>query len=147
MKNRAYSMTSQQQKCEHCRDILFGQQFYLFPCSHGFHRMCLLQQSAQHLSPAQYSAVQGIVELLRNLSNGSSNSHHHSQVRQSQDTGVGIGSSDQRTRAQFEALQTELDGYIAADCPLCGFVMIQSLGVSLLHCCEDDVAEAKSWEL
>jgi len=50
-----------------------------------------------------------------------------------------------RLRTQQEAYQLELDGYIAADCPLCGFAMIKSITMSLISA--DDAAEAKSWEL
>ena len=46
---------------------------------------------------------------------------------------------------QVEALQLELDGYIAADCPLCGYVMIRSLSVPLIT--PEDSEEAKAWAL
>jgi hypothetical protein len=36
-----------------------------------------------------------------------------------------------------------LDGYIAGDCPLCGFVMLDSLAQSLID--EEASAEAQSW--
>lgn len=129
MKNRAYSMGSHHQRCEYCPEPLFAKQqaFYLFPCSHGFHCQCLLRRAPQHLRPAQLSAVLGIEEALKSLAGR-------------------VKDSDTRARAQQEALQLELDGYIAADCPLCGFVMIQSLGQSLIGG-EEDAAEAKSWEL
>lgn len=39
----------------------------------------------------------------------------------------------------------ELDGYIAADCPLCGYVMIQSLSLSLIT--DTDAEEAKAWAI
>jgi hypothetical protein len=35
-------------------------------------------------------------------------------------------------------------GYVAADCPLCGYVMIQALAMSLLGGGDE---EAKGWEL
>ncbi len=128
MKNRAYSMTSQHQRCEYCVDPLFGKQFYLFPCSHGFHSHCLLRRAPQHLQPSQLSAVRGIEDSLRGLSGR-------------------VKDSDNRARAQQEALQLELDGYIAADCPLCGFVMIRSLEVSLVAPEDGDYHDIKSWDL
>ena len=61
MKNRAYSMGSPHQQCEFCAEPLFGsRQFYLFPCSHGFHAHCLLQHVPKQLNPAQRAAVQGV---------------------------------------------------------------------------------------
>ena len=59
--------------------------------------------------------MQGVEELLRSLA------------------GKGKDLSlDRRAKAQQEALQMELDGYIAADCPLCGYVMVQSLALPLV---------------
>lgn len=128
MKNRAYSMVTQQQRCEYCSDALFGKAFYLFPCSHGFHCHCLVQRCVQYLPPAQVSAVMGVEELLRGLAGKSKDL-----------------SLDQRARAQQEALQLELDGYIAADCPLCGYVMIQSLSLPLVG--EREAEEMKAWAI
>jgi hypothetical protein len=51
--------------------------------------------------------------------------------------------TDKRALAQQELLQNELDGYIAADCPLCGFLMIKSLAVPLIT--DNDETESKSW--
>jgi predicted DNA-binding protein (UPF0278 family) len=39
----------------------------------------------------------------------------------------------------------ELDGYIAADCPLCGYVMIQSLSLPLIS--DTDVEEMNAWAI
>ena len=58
---------------------------------------------------------------------------------------VRVKEADKRALAQQDCLQTELDGYIAADCPLCGFAMIKSLAVSLVS--DSDFNEAKSWEI
>lgn len=129
MKNRAYSMVTQQQRCEYCTDVLFGKPFYLFPCSHGFHCQCLVQRCVEYLPPAQVSAVQGVEEILRGLAG----------------KGGKDFSLDRRARAQQEALQLELDGYIAADCPLCGYAMIQSLSLPLIG--DTEVEEVKAWAI
>ena len=64
MKNRAYSTVSQFQTCEYCGDSVTARQFYLFPCSHGFHSKCLLKRAPQHFEPAKLSAVRGIEDML-----------------------------------------------------------------------------------
>lgn len=51
--------------------------------------------------------------------------------------------SDKRSLAQQELLQSELDSHIAADCPMCGYLMIESLAIPLIT--EDDLNEAASW--
>lgn len=111
MKNRAHSLGSPFQRCEYCNETLlyYGrvhqnhhthgttggagvqqqQQFYLFPCSHGFHAPCLLKRAPQHLDPAQLEAVRGIEEMLRGL-------------------GGRVKDKDNRARAQLEALQAEV---------------------------------------
>ena len=34
-------------KCEECFKLLFNEEFYVFPCMHGFHRQCLLDAIRQ----------------------------------------------------------------------------------------------------
>jgi hypothetical protein len=46
---------------------------------------------------------------------------------------------------QIDYLQGELDGYIAADCPLCGYAMIHNIGLPLIS--DKDREEAESWLL
>lgn len=124
MKKRGFSVSSTQ-RCEHCMKPLFSGQFYLFPCSHGFHTHCLLEhtQHGKHLDPAQLETVKSLEKEIRELS-----------------TNVG----DARSATQLEYLQNELDSYVAADCPLCGYVMIQSLAVPLIAASDE---EAVSWAL
>jgi len=126
MKKRGYSVSSLQH-CEYCRSALFSRQFYLFPCSHGFHNDCMLKRvhSHKHLDDKQLEAVNVLNEQIRVIS------------RRAKD--------DKRAMAQQEYLQNELDGYIAADCPLCGYVMIRSLSLPLIS--EDDAKDAASWDL
>lgn len=125
MKKRGFSVSSAQ-RCEHCKGALFSNQFYLFPCSHGFHTNCLLEhtQHGKHLDAAQLETVKSMERQIRELSSN-------------------VG--DVRSATQLEYLQNELDSYVAADCPLCGYVMIQSLAVPLVA--KADELEAISWAL
>jgi vacuolar protein sorting-associated protein 18 len=123
MKRRGYSSRNKQ-RCVHCSDYLFHRQFYLFPCSHGFHSNCLMSKLSRVLKPSICQSVQLIEEQLSTL-----------QARKD--------SADKKIMAQQEILQSELDNLIAADCPECGFYMIESLEVPLVH----DEEEAKSWQI
>lgn len=118
---------SASQRCEYCPEGLFSRQFYLFPCSHGMHTDCLLRRtySHHHLDGARLSAVKGLEEQLRSIKTRAKD--------------------DKRALAQQELWQNELDGYIAGDCPLCGYIMIQSLEQPLIT--QNDVDEARSWDL
>eukprot|EP01037_Dinobryon_pediforme_P032678 gene32678-37738_t len=107
MKNRCYTLSSNYHRCETCHDLLLGKQFYLFPCSHGFHCDCLIQQAPRILSPAQYQAFAVLADAMKTLTSGRGKEFDH------------------RTRMQVENIQAEMDNYVAADCPLCGYAMIQ----------------------
>ena len=126
MKKRGFS-TSSGQRCEYCNDAIFNKQFYLFPCSHGFHSDCMLKRvyTHKHLDKTQLRTVKGLEDQLRVVA-------------------VRAKDNDKRALAQQEFLQNELDGFIAADCPLCGFVMIRSLSVPLVP---DDSEESAAWRL
>jgi uncharacterized protein with von Willebrand factor type A (vWA) domain len=54
--------------------------------------------------------------------------------------------NDKRSLTQLDQLQNELDGYVAADCPLCGNYMIRSIATSLTES-EKDKMEAMTWVL
>ena len=126
MKKRGYSVSSLQ-RCEYCVKPLFSQLFYLFPCSHGFHQDCLLRRvyTHKHLEDAQLQTVKSLEVEIRSISSRSKD--------------------DKRSMARLEYLQHELDGCIAADCPLCGYVMIRSLSTPLVS--EEDKAESSTWIL
>ena len=55
---------------------------------------------------------------------------------------------DKRLLQSIEYVQNELDGLIANDCPLCGDIMIQLVGISLIHTNTlKDNQEKLSWEI
>jgi hypothetical protein len=126
MKNRAYSTVSSLQKCELCFDLLHRDQFYLFPCSHGFHATCLLDHAPKALTPSQLQALRTLLDSLRAVA-------------------LRAKESDSRARAALESLQAEIDGLVAADCPLCGYAMINSISCSLIPA--EEVKEAETWRL
>mmetsp|Transcript_13019 Transcript_13019/g.19636 ORF Transcript_13019/g.19636 Transcript_13019/m.19636 type:complete len:1090 (-) Transcript_13019:185-3454(-) len=117
------------QVCEICEDPILGRQrqFYLFPCGHGFHEDCLLKKSPEYLdSDTDVKLALSLEEQIKGVA-------------------ARAKDNDKRSLAQLEQLQAELDGLIAADCPLCGDSMIRSVGRSLIS--SGDALEAKSWEL
>lgn len=131
-KNRGYTLSSMQ-RCEICEAPLFNtsHHFYVFPCSHGMHSECLL-----HLAPELLSSGKGGLE------------HVHTIVEQMRLLAPRAQhDNDKRAQTQMELLQAELDAYIAADCPLCGYIMIRSIGEPLISDSAEDKEEAKSWIL
>jgi len=133
---RGFAMRNHQ-RCEGCSEALQTQQlsweqFYLFPCGHGYHEACLLKKSGEYLEHA--ADIQQVASLKEQISAVSARAKD----------------ADKRSMVQMEHLQAELDGLVAADCPLCGDYMIRSTGLSLLPSGlnpGDLQDEAKSWEL
>jgi len=55
------------------------------------------------------------------------------------------GRMSQRKAAQVEAVQGEIDGYLAAECPWCGDVMIRTVDEPLVGEEEEAQREARAW--
>ena len=73
-----------------------------------------MKRLSEHLEPTQVESVLGLQEKLKIAE------------KRAQDL-------DRRAIIQQEYLQNEIDGYIAAECPLCGDVMVRSIGKSLIN--------------
>lgn len=125
MKKRGFS-SALSQKCDRCCDLLYNQQFYLFPCSHGFHCDCLSKNVVKFMGESKAFKLRNLEDQLKLLLSRKD-------------------FSDKKVTAQIELLQNEIDGYIGADCPLCGNIMIETLSLPLITI--DDEVEATSWAL
>ena len=143
-KNRGYTLSSIQ-RCELCEAPLFNtsHHFYVFPCSHGIHSECLL-----HLAPELLSSGRQDDYHAHSHHKGGGLEHVHAIVEQMRLLAPRAQhDNDKRAQTQMELLQAELDAYIAADCPLCGYAMIRSIGQPLISDSTADREEAKSWIL
>jgi len=126
MSRRGYSYSTIQ-RCEDCSDTLFNKQFYLFPCSHGFHSHCLMKRVQRSVDEATRNKLRSLEE----------------QVAIAAIRAKDL--ADKRAAAQYEYLQSELDGHLGSDCPFCGQAMIDSLAVPLIHANEAD--DVSRWAL
>ena len=106
------------QRCAYCGEIAVSSQFYLFPCGHSFHTDCVMERIDHHLQPAEKEEVRKIEAQLQAL------------------TPNGDVVKDKKTIQQREYLRGELDGLVAAECPLCGDRMIESIALPLIS--DDD---------
>ena len=134
MKMRGYSAAISQ-KCEFCPDMLFLRQYYLFPCGHGYHCECALTQASSILG----ADSNALVDANKTAALIESILAKHRGIAGAKESG------NKRVLAKLELLQTELDGYIAAECALCGSVIIKMVAEPLISA--EDVEEAKSWSL
>lgn len=120
------------QVCELCDQAILSRVFYMFPCSHTFHADCLLSevgmmmvynyQMKKHFSASEKAKIEGLLTKLRALNVNSQN--------------------DQEMR---DKLQSEIDGIVAAECPLCGSVMIQSINKPFIS--KEEEEEAALWSI
>ena len=78
----------------------------------------------KHLSAAEKAKIKELQEKLRPLSQS------------------GLSQNDQELR---DKLQAELDNIIAAECPLCGSVMSQSINKPFIS--KEEEAEASLWSI
>ena len=128
---------SSNQTCELCGGTVLTQQFYIFPCSHAFHNDCLFKHVLPHLNPGQRRAVNDLQEQLNaELAAGGGSSSG----------GGGFVSGNKRKATQLEAIQSEIDGYLAAECPFCGDIMIRSIDQPLISE-EEEQEELLEWEV
>ncbi len=97
---------SAMQPCEECYQLAVSQEFYVFPCGHAFHSECLFRALCPYLSPEQVKRITGLLDQLR----------RNDEVP-----------GDARSMRYKTRLQMELDALLAADCLLCGEVMIGNI--------------------
>ena len=103
-----------------------------------------------HLTATQRRAVQGLREqlaaelsslgLIAPIGGGG-------LLKAPEGGGGGGGRVSKRRQAQIEALQAEIDGYLAAECPLCGDVIIRTVGDPLVDDDEEEGGEALAWDV
>ena len=97
-----------------------GEPFYVFPSGYVILESPLKKEVMPYLNEKQRARVAEIENLLNDLR---------------KDTNV-IESEDRET--QIEALQSELDGLVAAECPLTGVIMVNSIDRGFDDCVEVD---------
>ncbi len=141
LKGRHLPLTTTQ-SCVLCGQAALTRQFYLFPCRHAFHATCLARYILPYLTPMQRRAVEALQEQLA--------AEAFDVAAAVGGGGCAVGGSGERSSkrkaAQVEALQGEIDGYLAAECPWCGDVMIRTVDDPLVS--EEEAArEALAWEI
>ncbi|CAM9400946.1 unnamed protein product [Scytosiphon promiscuus] len=148
LKQRSIYVSSNQ-TCELCKRSILSTQFYVFPCSHAFHSECLVENIRPHLSADQRSAVATLVQMIADGGSGGLGDATAATGGRGPAGAAGAGGGiDGSKRAQhyMRSLQTELDGYVAAECVLCGDMMVQSVDKPLVT--EQEQAEQRNqWAL
>ena len=147
VKDSGYSMQSNQ-RCYYCNTLALSSPFYLFPCSHAFHTDCVMERLDTFLSASEVSDVRHITAQIQELDQIIQNNPNVNESAAGSDIGSDVGGGIIAADQQREQLYERLDNYIACECPLCGDLMIESIGKPLLQL-EDafDLKAYKIWDL
>ncbi|GIY21182.1 vacuolar protein sorting-associated protein 18 homolog [Caerostris extrusa] len=128
-----YSMVTSQEKCASCGYPIMGRSFYLFPCKHVFHSICMVAEVMPHLTPTKMNRVSEIQRQLAAL------------VGQEDSASISSVSLMSAAISNKDRLNAELDDLVASECLYCGDIMIRSVDISFLNM-SDYPAVLKSWE-
>jgi vacuolar protein sorting-associated protein 18 len=99
-----------------------GEPFYVFPSGYVFKESALIREVLPYLNEKQKSRVEDLQNLLQ-------------IVRDEKEKGI----------HDYDKLQLELDGLIAAECPLTGSIMVESIDRGFPECMEMDIAIQSSY--
>ncbi|KAJ1958961.1 tethering complex subunit [Dispira parvispora] len=117
LRNR-FVLLSPGELCGLCEAPLLSRQLYAFPCQHTFHAECLVNKVTKHLLPRRRQRVlecqRELTKLLVTKRAGSTDTNG-----QQDDTNP--------THHLVAQLKAELDGIVAAECVLCGDMMIRTI--------------------
>lgn len=123
-----YGFLRQNQKCDLCGYPVISRQLYLFPCQHVFHSDCLLADAVKNMKGAERQILQDLNGRL--------------QALQRADEATLAASAK---AAQMDKVRGEIDDLVASDCPLCGDIMIKSVGKPFIS--PDESTIISSWSL
>lgn len=98
-------------KCdaEQCFQNILTKEFYMFPCQHKFHTMCLIQEVKQHISDEMKKQLDSLYSKRR---------EYEKRVRRK---------NDDADRKILNETMKELDELIGSECPYCSTLLIRSI--------------------
>lgn len=128
-----FSMVTAQEKCASCNYPIMGRSFYLFPCKHVFHSVCMIAEVLPYLSPTKQNRVS---EIQRQLA---------AVVGQEDSASISSASLLSATVSTKDKLNAELDDLVASECLYCGDIMIRTIDIPFLNTSEYS-AILQSWE-
>eukprot|EP00049_Salpingoeca_infusionum_P022665 m.8075 g.8075 ORF g.8075 m.8075 type:complete len:995 (-) comp5317_c0_seq1:208-3192(-) len=103
--NRRHEVVSGAMQCSTCSYPLLSRPFYLFPCHHGFHKDCLIQEMLPHIRPSTARRIRDLQDKLETT----------------------------RSPKNIAKLSAELDDLAGSDCLRCGEFAIKMIEVAFVE--------------
>lgn len=113
--------------CEVCNALAMRERFYVFACRHCFHEACLQDLVLPTLSPQQRDRVEAL------------------EAARIKHRAVAAGADSGAPSIALAQVEEEVDDILAADCPLCGRLMIETIFRPFVDPTEGD--EVASWSI
>eukprot|EP00045_Choanoeca_perplexa_P017973 m.273035 g.273035 ORF g.273035 m.273035 type:complete len:1048 (-) comp17683_c0_seq1:3939-7082(-) len=101
--NRKYEVVTGNMSCSFCGYPLMSRSFYVFPCSHAFHKDCLIREVLKYVKPSERRTVQRNQDKLADAQ------------------------SNPGARVDVAKLNAEIDDIVSQDCPQCGEMAIRAI--------------------
>eukprot|EP00516_Mucochytrium_quahogii_P008408 CAMPEP_0203765634 /NCGR_PEP_ID=MMETSP0098-20131031/18517_1 /ASSEMBLY_ACC=CAM_ASM_000208 /TAXON_ID=96639 /ORGANISM=" , Strain NY0313808BC1" /LENGTH=1100 /DNA_ID=CAMNT_0050661901 /DNA_START=85 /DNA_END=3384 /DNA_ORIENTATION=+ len=143
--NDSFFIVGSGQICDLCSTPVLEQEFYVFPCTHCFHSDCLFRELSRHLPPDQQEKMEHLREVTQDSQINLR--RPRSMTNDNADEGFDSELDDQEEAQPVETSITSkvkvLDDFMAASCPFCGDLMIQSISEPFVTKQEQD--DAKGW--
>jgi len=115
------------QLCDHCHHLALTRNLYLFPCGHVFHIDCLIEFTGPLMTVERRNRVQQIISQLSSMKSALSKQ--------------GDSSNSTAIQQKRNNLRMQLDNLVAAECPLCGNMMIRLIEVPFIQPKEPAIAQ------
>eukprot|EP00922_Rhytidocystis_sp_ex-Travisia-forbesii_P000160 GHVS01000250.1.p1 GENE.GHVS01000250.1~~GHVS01000250.1.p1 ORF type:complete len:547 (-),score=115.77 GHVS01000250.1:171-1658(-) len=121
--NQRCVVVSVSKKCDSCRELVFAEKFYAFPCGHCFHATCAQTLKCHSLS----------VEECQN----------YNLLARALEEAVGRGAAGR----DIALIESELDAIVGEECLLCGSCLVKSITEPFILPDGEDGEEVDSWSV
>ncbi|PRP82641.1 hypothetical protein PROFUN_09752 [Planoprotostelium fungivorum] len=117
-----YGFIGVSENCSLCKTPALAREFYLFPCAHAFHEDCLKTKMMKGIGSVDIKRLTKLTEELGHL--------QRDEFKEVTDYNPTENREDRENSAMYskmEKIKEEIDNLVAAECPFCGQMMIQSI--------------------
>jgi len=139
-----FGFVSVSETCSLCKRTALSKEFYLFPCGHVFHEDCLKSHMMQALGSVDKTRMKRLTEELKSMQLEGRKEVHESNGQSKRDSSITEEKENSAAFSKIEKIKEEIDNLVAAECPHCGHMMIQSITEPFI---EPGDLEAMTWQI